>query len=916
MSLYLEEWKKFIDKVVHTDILATFDQKQVISRFIKNPLPLDRVNVDAEGAVNFFEQLVRTSESVREKILCSFVSTGDPQLGRIFCASGATGMGKTHIAYVLGKSRYTIIVRVIEHIQDHQSGRAPLTEPWKLLNDEIAQMHNVWKEFRSDRSFNSDEAEIAIYLLLLCYLDLSLIAIEHLTSITALSDEQRMEALLRVHRNGKAEKIVKKHFESRLKELKNGTESIVETLFVDYYADICDRKEAINSEINLCIDEIQALESFFPDLFVHREQSGCDSVSRQSAYQKASSNSSDFSNSTNPQSTEEKTNMDNSFLNQSADSPGRGFVYGMCYVLSELCGKMKISTLITGTSFRIHSFYGTDYSPIKTVVQAVDHLYLMNELQVKDILFHYFDIEEMVKENKKLQEIIRFAVGRPNLYMIILMRPLWKLLYGIYKDKKTSVDILTADQIYEAWKSGIKEALGSFKTMFTKFFEKKPITLDHNPDLTSRTIFSAIAHSYFFNGGGVTNVLTEQIVIDAIKFGLLPLPSTTDKKMIDPTEEPLLFNAFERYLFGKPMSQDTKSELLTSVSGLFANFEKGKRGELCTVLHIALTVLQSLYKKSNRNEMDRETPTTSVTLKQILLPFFDNEEDFPAGMFPYKEWYVSCNCIKDLSENKPVNGDETTRNRSFLRQFVKNDGSYDFSSILWNVENRAGVDIAFLVHDSTFSNHRVVVIQVKNRLQSDIPSALLSLHPALQYLSVAQRKYMFASVNNKKKSQSDWVVHPNMGFLYHDFEDHRQLCSSAVHSPLMTNWIRLCMFAQPLSSSLLRHVKNEIYDLKKINVMKNMFSFGSSQQDPAEWKMTMESSPVIFGNLHSKNFLNEKCRNYFVSASNHNLHIPTTRSIWKPVEFTNDVIQLFIELEKEELNKRAGKKSKKSTAMK
>jgi hypothetical protein len=107
-------------------------------------------------------------------------------------------------------------------------------------------------------------------------------------------------------------------------------------------------------------------------------------------------------------------------------------------------------------------------------------------------------------------------------------------------------------------------------------------------------------------------------------------------------------------------------------------------------------------------------------------------------------------------------------------------------------------------------------------------------------------------------------------------------------------------------------VKEEIYDLKRINIRKSVFpSFNSRQLKPDQWTEVMRASPVIFGSLCSRNFLNEQFRqDFFLSSrcSENTLTIPTTRSIWKPIEYTNEVVELFAELERQELHRRNEKK--------
>jgi hypothetical protein len=108
-------------------------------------------------------------------------------------------------------------------------------------------------------------------------------------------------------------------------------------------------------------------------------------------------------------------------------------------------------------------------------------------------------------------------------------------------------------------------------------------------------------------------------------------------------------------------------------------------------------------------------------------------------------------------------------------------------------------------------------------------------------------------------------------------------------------------------------VKEDIYDLERISICKSLFSsfFSRQQLKPDQCR----ASPVIFGSLCSRHFLNEQFRqDLFISPrcseNTGVLTIPTTRSIWKPIEYTNEVVELCAELEKQELHRRTEKKKK------
>jgi hypothetical protein len=121
MSTYLEEWIDLVDRIVETDIVESFNQKEVISSIINNPLPLDRT---AGRDFQFMEQFVLTSETTRMNLFHCTIRTSRTEYRGIYCANGATGMGKTHLAYSLGETGYVVMIRAMEQGTDH------ISEPW------------------------------------------------------------------------------------------------------------------------------------------------------------------------------------------------------------------------------------------------------------------------------------------------------------------------------------------------------------------------------------------------------------------------------------------------------------------------------------------------------------------------------------------------------------------------------------------------------------------------------------------------------------------------------------------------------------------------------------------------------------------------------------------------------------------
>lgn len=238
-------------------------QRRQWGNYIQNPLPID--SVTASSPI-FFTQLMKTvgNASHRFEEQLNAISSSAQDRGML-CAAAASGMGKTHIAYDVGKKHFLILIRVMgnsgEFNGDQLSHKSP---PWDSALEHM-------KQFKA-RSLAEPLIQRAkgmlryIHILLYTYLQFTISAL----NAVALDLERRKELVLRLHRNGVADELIKKLFVRNVHQLTNvDTHGICESKFCSFRQEVIDSswdRIPVTEKLIFCVDEINGLAGdFFTD---------------------------------------------------------------------------------------------------------------------------------------------------------------------------------------------------------------------------------------------------------------------------------------------------------------------------------------------------------------------------------------------------------------------------------------------------------------------------------------------------------------------------------------------------------------------------------------------------------------------------------------------------------------------------
>jgi hypothetical protein len=159
-----------------------------------------------------------------------------------------------------------------------------------------------------------------------------------------------------------------------------------------------------------------------------------------------------------------------------------------------------------------------------------------------------------------------------------------------------------------------------------------------------------------------------------------------------------------------------------------------------------------------------------------------------------KDWTVRARkVVVDTSGERTLKSDRITEEepKPFLQAFVDPiSGELDDTLILTCIDRDAGVDVAFLARTSS-GEPRLVAIQAKNS-DATFAEALLTLHPAMQYLNNVDRKALLTDASFSPKSKSVKRV------AYEKFLEKHPVFKQA--------WVRMPAFGRALSPTLVSNL--------------------------------------------------------------------------------------------------------------
>eukprot|EP01033_Poteriospumella_lacustris_P004997 gene4996-gene5552 len=607
----------------------------------------------------------------------------------MLCAAAASGMGKTHIAYDVGKKHFLILIRVMgnsgEFNGDQLSHKSP---PWDSALEHM-------KQFKA-RSMAEPLMQRAkgmlryIHILLYTYLQFTISAL----NAVALDLERRKELVLRLHRNGVADELIKKLFGRNVQQLTNvDTHGICENKFCSFRQEVIDSswdRIPDTEKLILCVDEINGLAGdFFTDF--------------------------------GPRST-----MENAETFEDGGEPEcRGLMYGLFCVLK------KISTThpswycyVTGTALSVAKFQSDvdGISIARGSILPVSPDTLLSVDDMVSILTYYFRFTDATIA--LLRGKLANFTGRPQFFAKGVFDPLYNFLPR------------SAHHIYEldsAMFNEFKWIESNFSMLAKQYFDKYSNMF--GPEARSlpngvknmKALLPSIVCAYL--SGGVYNVNGDDVLEGAVYTGILPMgvnAANDDRNyQIDLRREPIIHNAIARLVRSLVKRDNGVSRLLSMMTDL-----GGEKGKLAEWIFCMFVILQVQKMHLERKRLDLRS------LFEVLTA--SSHHDYLEESFA--DYEVLCNNIVDMGA---THHSSTKARESFLRTFVKPNNEYDFHSLLINIDNYAGVDVAFMVKPIGGLEHavspRLVVFQVKNRKVDSLDSCLLTLSPGCQYLTHEER---------------------------------------------------------------------------------------------------------------------------------------------------------------------------------
>jgi len=403
---------------------------------------------------------------------------------------------------------------------------------------------------------------------------------------------------------------------------------------------------------------------------------------------------------------------------------------------------------------------------------------------IYSLLKYYFTLSEDVLENEDVMTMLRQCCGRPHIFVNVVFKPLFDRLRRL----ECKADEVDATLLLGEWKDRQIEIERIYKRLFRSLLESSPRVPPHDSDGTTKCLVPLLLSALLFQKGIMT-LPNDQVVAEAIRCSIVPVTSSAGDSLVDVAKEPIVEAALWKVI--SDLAENRMEYVIRLLLSGINCQDKGETAETAFCYYVALCSAVNL--RVGRHNM----------LSVLLAPFFEESSQQPPHLSCFTCEVTS---IFDMSVWRT--------GRCFLWAFVREDGSYDTSIMLVNIPDNAGPDVAFLVVNENVPldsplRIRVVVVQLKNRKEGNMKSALLTLHPGTQYMTNPQRQYAikYCHLNHisHRTSNDDMKLFPGSkasGIGFRDWNDYHNEFGLQ-HPLLCTNWIRMAAFAQP--------IKQEVY---------------------------------------------------------------------------------------------------------
>jgi hypothetical protein len=876
-------------------------QKRLFGDCVKNILPVDSVSYP--NRCIFFSQLIETRGDIGERIrdMCITFSSAEAQDQCIFSASAASGTGKTHGVYAAGKHLLSLVERV-GNSSDEINGQAELSSPWKHLVNAI---EGIVKYFTGQCGVvnvadlpleNAKEcahyAYKCIKLLVCCYVAVS-IDVLSLEAVSSLTPAKQREFILRFHRNGISENLVRDRF---ILELDHNCTSIttechlLATESVDNFCtELKVRGESLEHQILICFDEIVALKDYFPYLFIHSDVYAAEEVVGEGVAPDIKRGEEDVD--VMQRSDYDSSKCDHTSAEEGYSEPDpevgtihRGLLYAVACCMVSLSKSTKWAMIMTGTAFSLTQFScsGQGLSPVRGCVETVSPEKMLDVSDMCALLQHYFNLSDEALEDNGVVAMLTKCCGRPHIFVNVVFKRIFDKLLSL-ENKPGVVDV---ELLLYSWTKSVGTMQATYKRLFNGLLMTRPRVLPSDKDGTTKSLVPLMLSALLFNKG-IMNLPNDTVVAEAIRCSIVPVSSSVGDREVDITAEPIVSEALWQVLL--ELADSRKEMVMRLVLNGVSCQDKGITAESAFSFYLALCSAVKI-KKQQPN-----------LLSTLLAPFFESMSHQPNLLSAFT---CEVTTIVDMSAWE-------AEGRCFLWRFIKVDNTYDTSILLVNIPNNAGVDVAFLVvNKSVLSNsplrYRLVVFQLKNRMKGQLKTALLTLHSGTQYMTNAQREYAIRSMTRPQGTADDvlgrFPKSDSSGIEFSEWRDyHNNFVTN--HPMLCDRWIRIAVFAQPIHDDVYEFVQdfpNKICAIYRQQANRARCSTGRTgfeskggevddydeeeeggDEDPEVERLraAADSSPVVVLTMNSKNWLSEQFRSEFIETTHAKLSLPKAHNI-------------------------------------
>lgn len=889
------------------------------------PLPLD--SASHPGRLLLTPQLIHEEDDDADAMLeqMSACTGSDPQSVKILCASAASGTGKTHLAYAVGKRHaYVVMIRVA--LQGQAAGDPILSRPWAELYRLLFDIENAAAPIR--RSCVEKAVELAkcaydlMELLVHCYVEVTLLAVHAGIACGIDSGDRLRELVLRFHRNGIAEEIVCSLFlqhttEHRAVQDIESSDGLcaapvqgVDAAWLrDYCAELRERVAklpaptpgSLSTPLLLCFDEVGTLGGKLTELFVQR-----------SAYTSVNTDA----------SPERAVHTAAVPPPVSADSTwGRSWFFALACLMCDVTSKTRWCCFMTGTAFSIARFQtmGTVHSPVRGSISLINPTTRLNVSSMRAILQHYWDVSNAVLDDARIMKFFRLCVGRPLLFVAAVFEPMCNAMISLAACapvREWTVDLLeprlqrgTDDQAH-VWAERLRLLLAGSRSLATGTGE------------TTRALVPRLISAVLFEEP--LSLVDANVLDAAIASGLLPavavvVGSTVPPQVIRVRDEPLVHRALS-YVLDELIRSDHVAimKLIFPPTHPFTHpSSAGFAVEQVVAVELAL-----------RTRRVRLLGPRPPSLEELLKPLFMGSRDtFPVGLDTLECRAEHAVSVRDWDIDTCV-----------LRRFVGPDGLPDDSVVLYDLPTCTGLDVAFLVsttlkpvatgaggaassgkgRDSEPGSgaerrcFRLAGFQLRNDADSSLRDVLRTLHPGTQYLVNKQRDALIARTGIVD-------LQPGKGASSPAWRDY--VAFAEEHPQLVTQWVRV--------PTLARTIDAKVYEFACLaaagrlprglldTVLSALTVTHARAADAAA--AAVVNSPVVFASLNSRVWLPDDLRRVFISEIDRVgsvMQLVKGSELWIPVPVADAVAAVCVAEDKEAKKAAAAAKLAAATATK